>query len=206
MLTGIVRNIARPEGNITGFASLEAAAAGKWLELLKEIAPHLTRLAIVFNPDLTPTAPTYVSLIETAAPAFGVQAIEMPIGSPINIVRAFDTFAAVPNGGLLVLPPPDTSAIRETIIPLAAQHRLPAIYPGRADATAGGLLAYANDLADQYRRAATYVDRILRGAKINELPVQFPTKFELIVNLKTAKALGLKVPPTLLARADQLIE
>jgi putative tryptophan/tyrosine transport system substrate-binding protein len=203
---GLVQNIARPEGNTTGFPGPEPSIAGKWLELLKEAAPRVTRVAIVFNPNLAPTAPIYISLIEAAAPAFGVKAVELPIGNAISIVRALDAFAAEPNGGLLVLPPPATTAIRETIIPLAAQHRLPAIYPSQADAAAGGLLAYAANGIDQNRRAAYYVDRLLRGAKVSELPVQFPTKFELIVNLKTAKTIGLTIPESFLLRADELIE
>ena len=203
---GLLRNISRPEGNFTGFVNLEPSIIGKSLELLKEVAPRLSRVAIVFNPDLSPTAPAYVALIEAAAPTLGVKTFEMPIGNAISIVRALDTFAAVPNGGLLVLPPRNTIAIRETIIPLAAEHRLPAIYPGRSDAAAGGLLAYAIDRVEQSRRAATYVDRLLRGAKISELPVQFPTKFELVVNLKTAKATGLTIPEAFLLRADEVIE
>src|SRR5262249_8332308 len=130
----------------------------------------------------------------------------MPIRNAISIVRSFDAFAAEPNGGLLVLPPPGTAATRETIIPLAEQHRLPAIYPGRADVDAGGLLAYTSDQVDRYRNTASYVDRLLRGAKVSDLPVQFPTKFELVVNLKTAKAIGLTIPEAFLLRADELIE
>jgi putative ABC transport system substrate-binding protein len=205
--TGLLRSIARPEGNITGFSTLEPSIAGKWLELLKEAAPRVTRVAIVFNPELAPSAPIYISLIEAAAPTFGVQAIKMPVRNAVDTVRAIDAFAAEPNGGLLVLPPTPTTAIRETIFQLAAQHRLPAIYnTNRSDADAGGLLAYSPDRVDQNRRAASYVDRLLRGAKVSELPVQFPTKFELIVNLKTAKAIGLTIPEAFLLRADELIE
>jgi ABC-type uncharacterized transport system substrate-binding protein len=203
---GLVQNIARPEGNTTGFSGPEPSIASKWLELLKEAAPRVTRVAIVFNPDLAPTAPIYITVIEAAAPAFGLQTIATAVRNPIDIVRAIDAFAAEPNGGLLVLPPPNSTAIRETIIPLASQHRLPAIYPGLADAAKGGLLAYAPDPLDTSRRAAAYVDRILRGAKVSELPVQFPTKFQLVVNLKTAKAIGLTIPETFLLRADELIE
>jgi putative ABC transport system substrate-binding protein len=204
---GLLRNVARPEGNITGFSTLESSVAGKWLELLKEAAPRLTRVAVIFNAERSDTlVPPYISSIEAAAPAAGVQAIKTPVRSVVDIVHAIDAFAAEPNGGLLVLPPPPTTAMREAILQLAAQHRLPAIYPSLADAAAGGLLAYATDRVDQYRRAASYVDRILRGAKVADLPVQFPTKFELIVNLKTAKALGLTIPEAFLLHADSLIE
>src|SRR5262245_33871842 len=151
---GLVRNIARPEGNTTGFSGPEPAIASKWLELLKEAAPRVRRVAIVFNPDLAPTAPIYITVIEAAAPAFGVQTITTAVRNHIDIVRAIDALAAQPDGGLLVLPPPNTTAIRETIIPLAAGHRLPAIYPSLADAAAGGLIAYAPDLLDTSRRAA----------------------------------------------------
>jgi putative ABC transport system substrate-binding protein len=204
---GLIRNIARPEGNITGFISNEPSIAGKCLEWLKEAALPLSRVAIIFNPELTPTAPSYLASIETAALAFGIQAIKTPIRNAVDIVRAIDTFTAEPNGGLLVLPPPPNTALRETILQLATQHRLPAIFTGGRDAAAAGsLLAYGADLPDQNRRAASYVNRILRGAKVSELPVQFPTKFDLIINLKTAKAIGLTIPEAFLLRADEVIE
>jgi putative ABC transport system substrate-binding protein len=203
---GLVRNIAQPEGNTTGFSGPEPSIAGKYLGLLKEAAPGVSRVAILFNPEIAPTAPTYISLIEALAPALGIQAIKMPFRNPIDIVRAIDSFAAEPNGGLVILPPPNTAAIRETIVPLAAQHRLPAIYGGPADAAAGGLMAYTTDSVDRHRHAASYVDRLLRGAKVADLPVQFPTKFELVINLKTAKAIGLTIPEAFLLRADKLIE
>jgi putative ABC transport system substrate-binding protein len=204
---GYLRNIARPEGNVTGFSSLEPSIAGKWLELLKVAAPGLARVAIIFDTRLSfAITPSYVSSIEAAALALDVQAITSPVRNAVDIVRAIDAFAAEPNGGLLILPPPPTTAIREAILQLAAQYRLPAIFPSLTDAAAGGLLAYSIDRVDQYRRAATYVDRLLRGAKVSELPVQFPTKFELVVNLKTAKATGLTIPEALLLRADQIIE
>ena len=206
VVNGLVQNIARPEGNTTGFSNYEPSIAGKWLELLKEAAPRLTRVALIFNPELSSTAvgPAYISLIEAAAPAFAVQTIKLPVRDAIDIVRAIDAFAAEPNGGLLVLPPPPTGANRETIIRLAAQHRLPAIFNNRDVAAAGGLMSYGNDVVDQHRRAASYVDRLLRGAKVSELPVQFPTKFELVVNLKTAKAIGLTIPEAFLLRADEV--
>jgi ABC-type uncharacterized transport system substrate-binding protein len=203
---GVVRNIERPEGNTTGFSGPEPSIAGKYLELLKEAAPSVSTVAIVFNPEIAPTAPTYISLIEALAPALGIRAIRMPFRNAIEIVRAIDSFAAEPDGGLVILPPPNTSVVRETIVPLAAQHRLPAVYPGLADAAAGGLLAYTTDTVDRHRHAATYVDRLLRGTKVADLPVQFPTKFVLVINLKAAKAIGLTIPEALLLRADKLIE
>ncbi len=203
---GLVRNIARPEGNITGFSSREPSIAAKFLELLKEAAPRLTRVAVIFNPELTSVASRYIASIEAAALAFRAQVIKTPVRNAIDIVRAIDAFATKPNGGLLVLPPSPITAIRDMILELAAQYRLPAIYPNLADVTAGGLLAYATDRVDQFRRAATYVDRLLRGAKVDDLPVQFPTKYELVINLKTAKAIGLDIPSFLLQRADEIIE
>jgi putative ABC transport system substrate-binding protein len=201
-----VQSIARPEGNITGFSAFEPSIAGKWLELLKEAAPRLTRVALLFNPELRVTGPAYTSAIKAAAPSFAVKTMEMPIRDPIEIVRALDAFAAEPNGGMIVLPATAGGGNRDTIIRLAAQHRLPAIYSLRALAAAGGLMSYASNSADQYRRGASYVDRILRGAKVSDLPVQFPTKFELVVNLKTAKAIGLTIPESFLLRADEVIE
>jgi putative ABC transport system substrate-binding protein len=204
---GVVQNIARPEGNATGFSTFEPSFAGKWLQLLKEAAPHLTRVALLFSTELSSTVgPAYISVIEAAAPAFAVQTIKMPIRDALDIVRAIDAFAAEPNGGLLVLPPFPRGAIRETTFRLAAQHRLPTISYSRDYAAAGGLMSYGTDLTDQHRRAATYVDRLLRGAKVNELPVQFPTRFELVVNNKTAKAIGLVIPEIFLVRADHVIE
>jgi putative ABC transport system substrate-binding protein len=202
---GLVRNIARPEGNITGFSSREPSIAGKCLELLKEAVPGVTRVAIILNPDAA-SGPSYISSIEAAAPALGLQAIKIPVRNAVDTVRAIDAFATEPNGGLLVLPPPPPTAIFDAILQLAAHHRLPAIYTNQAEASAGALLVYATDLVELNRRAATYVDRILRGAKVSELPVQFPTKYELIVNLKTAKALDLTIPEALLLRADERIE
>jgi putative tryptophan/tyrosine transport system substrate-binding protein len=145
-------------------------------------------------------------LIEAAAPSLGVAVIRAPVRTAVDVVRAIDAFAAEPNGGLLVLPPPNAVAFRQSIVQLAEQHRLPAIYPAQADAAADGLMAYATDLVDQYRRAAGYVDRILRGTKVGELPVQFPTKFELVINLKAAKAIGLTIPEAFLLLAEKVIE
>jgi putative ABC transport system substrate-binding protein len=203
---GLVRNITRPEGNTTGFSGSEPSVAGKRLELLKEAAPHVSRVAVIFNPDVTLTAPSYIAAIEAAAPALFVQVVAMPVRDAVDIVRAIDAFAGVSNGGLIVLPPPPPPAILDVILRLALQHRLPAIYSARFIATAGGLLVYAADNADRSRQAAAYIDRLLRGAKVSELPVQFPTSYKLIVNLKAASAIGLDLPATLTARADELIE
>jgi ABC-type uncharacterized transport system substrate-binding protein len=200
---GLVLNIARPEGNITGFSVAEPSIAGKRLELLKEAVPSLTRVAVIFNPETAATARSYISSIEAAAVALGVEAIKTPVRSAVDIVRGIDAFATAPNGGLLVLPP---SPFPETLRQLVTQHRLPAIESGQFGARVGSLLEFAADDFDRFRGAASYVDRLLRGAKVSELPVQFPTKFKLVVNLKTAKAIGLTIPEAFLLRADELIE
>jgi putative tryptophan/tyrosine transport system substrate-binding protein len=201
---GLLRNTARPEGNITGFSNFEPSIAGKWLELLKEAAPSLSRIAVIFSATVAPSI--YISFVEAAARSHGVEVIKTAFHNAEDIVGAIDTVAAEPNGGLLLLPPDPSGTLRKTILQAAAQHQLPAIYPSLEDAAAGGLLAYTPDRVELYRRAASYVDRLLRGAKVNELPVQFPTKFQLIVNLKTAKAIGLTIPEALLVRADEVIE
>jgi putative ABC transport system substrate-binding protein len=200
---GLVKNIGRPEGNITGFSNSEPLIGGKWLELLKEAAPHVIRVAIVFNPDLGPTAPRYIASAEAAAQRHSVQLIKVPFHDAVELVRAIDAFAAEPNGGLMLLPP---SPLRRTVLQLAAQHRLPAIYSLKALVSDGGLLSYSADFVEQHRRAASYIDRILRGAKIADLPVQWPTKYQLVVNVKTAKAIGLAIPEAFLLQADELIE
>jgi putative tryptophan/tyrosine transport system substrate-binding protein len=199
---GLLQNIARPEGNTTGFTSTVDSLIGKWLELLKEAAPHVTRVALVFNPQTVNVG--YIRSIE-AAPLPGVQAIKTPVRDPLELVRAIDAFAAKPNGGLLVVPvlPEDSY---QMLYRVAAQHRLPAIHSNRGRVVDGGLMAYGTDFPEIYSRAAAYVDRILRGTKVSELPVQSPTKFELVVNLKTAKALDLTIPQGFLLRADELIE
>ena len=202
--TGLVGNLARPENNSTGFALYEPSIAGKWIALLKEAAPHVARLAHVFDPANAPE--TYFAPIEAAAHALAMQAVKMPVRDAIDIVRGIDNFAREPNGALLLPPDNTTVTHRETINRLAVQHRLPTIYSGIYIAREGGLMGYGTDVVDEFRRAATYVDRILRGAKPTELPVQFPTKFELVVNLKTAKAIGLTISEAFLLRADELIE
>jgi putative ABC transport system substrate-binding protein len=205
---GIVSNIARPEGNITGITNLVASIGGKWLQLLKEAAPRMERVAVIHDSRFAGAAGpnAYGGSIDNAARVLGVKAIEAPYRDAVDLVRAIDAFAAEPNGGLIVLPPPPTAAIRETILRLATQYRLPAIYQTRSDADEGGLMSYGSDLADNYRRASYFVDRILRGTKVSELPVEFPTKFELVINLQTAKALGLEISPRLLALTNDVIE
>ena len=204
--TGVVGSLARPGGNATGFTAFEYSLAGKWLEMLREIAPAVTRVALLFNPETAPFAQHYLSFIQTSAAAFGVTANAASIRSVNEIEAAIEAQARVPGGGLVVLPDAFTTSNRAPLIALAARHRLPAIYALRAHAVDGGLLSYGPDTVDLYRRAAGYVDRILKGEKPADLPVQAPTKYELVINLKTAKALGLEVPPTLLARADEVIE
>jgi putative ABC transport system substrate-binding protein len=201
---GMVQNITRPEGNTTGVTNAFDSLGGKWLEVLKEAAPHITRVAVVFNPRTV--GPGYLPSIEASAPLLGMQAIKTPVRDPLEIVRALDAFAAEPNGGLLVVPVLPTGASYEMLLRLAVQHRLPAIYYSRVGVAAGGLMTYAADSPDLYRHAATYVDRLLRGTKVSELPVQFPTKFELVVNLRAAKAIGLALPASFLLRADEVIE
>jgi putative ABC transport system substrate-binding protein len=202
--SGFVASLARPEGNITGFISFEPAIGGKWLGTLKEIAPRIARAALIYNPQ-THTG-QYFQSIETAARLLSVELVRLAFGGAPDVERGIDDFARAPNGGLLVLPDPSAALHRELIVALAARHRLPAVYPFRQYVTTGGLISYGVDRPDQYRRAAEYVSRILKGEKPADLPVQAPTKYELVVNLKTAKALGLDVPDKLLALADEVIE
>ena len=201
--SGVVAALNRPSGNITGFTQLEASFVGKWLELLSEIAPGLKRAAIMFNPDTAPVS-AYIPSLETAARSLKVVAIIAPVHGDVEIETAIIALGREPGGGLVVIP--GMFAHRAPIISAAARNNVPAVYPQSAYARDGGLLSYGPDLVDNWRRAASYVDRILRGDKPGDLPVQFPTKFEMVVNLKTAKALGLTVPPSLLGRADEVIE
>jgi ABC-type uncharacterized transport system substrate-binding protein len=203
---GFVPNLARPSGYLTGFTSFELTIGSKWLEALKHVAPEVTRVALIFNPDTAPFAYMFWQTVEDAAPSFDVEPIQVPVCDIGEIERAIAAFARNPNGGLMVLPDVSTTNHRDLIIALAARHRLPAVYPYRHFAASGGLMSYGSDLADIYRRAASYVDRILKGAVPGELPVQAPVKFELVINLKTANALGLTVPPLWLGRADEVIE
>jgi putative ABC transport system substrate-binding protein len=203
--SGFVASLAHPGGNITGFAAFEASIWGKSLEVLKEVAPHVARVAVLLNPDQVPQAGMWRA-VEAAGPSLGVKATATPVRNAVEIEGAINAFAREPNGGLIVLPSGSTIIHRELIIALAARHRLPAIYPYRQFVTDGGLICYGLDLADQYRGAAAYVDRILRGEKPADLPVQQPTKFELVINLATAKALNLSIPESFLLRADQVID
>ena len=200
---GFVAGLARPGGNITGFQTFDAAMGGKWLGLLKEAAPNLSRAAVLFGSDSAANV-AYLGAAEAVARSLGVTvtAIDVHDGGE----GAIATFASQPDGGLIVMPHPNTIANRASIIILAARYRLPAIYPYRYFATEGGLLSYGFDQIDHWRGAATYVDHILRGEKPGDLPVQAPTKFELVINMKTAKALGLSIPPGLPLRADEVIE
>jgi putative tryptophan/tyrosine transport system substrate-binding protein len=202
---GFVASLARPGGNITGFTTTDYGISGKWLELLKQIAPDVMRVAVLRDPSV-PGAIGQLGAIQAVAPSLRVESSPIDVRNTDEIERAFAEFAHMPNGGLIVLPNGLSIVHRELIIGLAARHRLPAVYPFRAFAVDGGLIAYGPDYVDQLRRAAGYVDRILKGEKPADLPVQAPTKYELVINLKTAKALGLDVPPTLLARADEVIE
>jgi putative tryptophan/tyrosine transport system substrate-binding protein len=203
---GLVPNLARPGGHITGFTNFEFSIGTKWLETLKQIAPHVTRVALIYNPETAPYADLFQRPVEAAAPAFAVTPITVAARSAAELEHAVDAFARTPNGGLLVLPDVTNLIHRDQIIALAARHRLPAVYPYRYYAASGGLLSYGSEQTDVFRRAASYVDRILKGTSPGELPVQAPTKYELVINLKTANALGLEVPPTLIARADEVIE
>jgi putative ABC transport system substrate-binding protein len=203
--SSIVARLDRPSGNITGFAASEASMGGKWLELLSEIVPGLKQGAIMFNPDTAP-ASNFMPSLETAARSLKVVPITAPVHSDVEIETAITTLAREPGGGLVVMPGVFTVAHRASIISAAARNNVPTVYPLSEAARDGGLLSYGDDRVDIFRRAATYVDRILRGEKPGDLPVQFPTKFEMVLNLKTAKALGLAVPPSILLRADEVIE
>jgi putative ABC transport system substrate-binding protein len=201
----VVKNIARPEGNSTGITNLFTSITGKWLELLKEAAPLVTRVALIFNPEF-PAGETYVASIEAAATTIAVKAIRAPVHNAAEIERTIHAFTAEPHGGLIVVPPPFSSVDRKLIFRLAVEHRVPVVLDQKYTAE-GGLMSYGSESADLFRGGASiYVDRILRGAKPNDLPVQFPTKFHLAINLKTAKAIGLVIPESLLLRADEIIE
>ena len=202
---GLVANLSRPSGNITGFSLFDFPIAGKWLELLKQLAPQMGR-AIVLSYPASPTQSGYLSAIEAAARSLDVRVAESVVRDSATIEKAITIAASEPNIGMIVLPSPLTSGHRSLITGLASQHRLPAIYPYRYFATSGGLASYGVDNVDTFRRAASYVDRILKGEKPADLPVQAPTKYEFVINLKTAKALGLTIPLTLQAAADEVIE
>lgn len=204
---GFVASLAHPGGNVTGFTNVESSLGGKWLELLREIAPRVSRIAVIFDPKRAPGGGSYyLRLVEDAAKSIAMKRIANPVHDAAEIERAIDAFAREPNSGLVVLPDITTVTHRELIVSMAARHRLPAVYGFSFFATIGGLISYGVDLVDLFRRGAFYVDRILWGAKPSELPVQQPIKFELTINRKTATALGLTIPHSILLRADQVIE
>jgi len=202
---GYVESLAQPGGNVTGFSSWEYAIAGKWLELLKEIAPRTTRVAVLRDSTIA-AGPAEFGALQAVAPSHGTELRAVDMRNAGEIERGITVFAASSNGGLIITASAAATAHRELIIALAARHRLPAVYYAPYYVTGGGLISYGPDLLDQCQRAAGYVDRILKGAKPADLPVQVPTKYELVINLKTARTLGLEVPPTLLARSDKVIE
>ena len=202
---GLVRSQTRPGGNITGFMTAEYGTAGKWLELLKEIAPGMTRIAVFRDPAIISGASQFAA-VQAVAPYLRVEVTPLHVSSASEIESDVAEFAGSSSGGLLITSGPGPQHFRELIIALANRHKLPAVYPESSYVSAGGLISYGVDYVDQYRRAAGYVHRILKGEKPADLPVQAPTKYELVINLKTAKTLGLTVPPSLLARADEVIE
>jgi putative tryptophan/tyrosine transport system substrate-binding protein len=202
---GFVASLARPGGNATGFTLFEYGMSGKWLELLKEIAPRVTRAAVLRDPTIASGIGQF-GAVQAVAPSLGVELSPVDVRDAPEIERAVTAFARSGNGGLIVTASPLANAHRDLIITLAARHKLPAVYGGRQYVTGGGLLSYGPDYIDQYRQAAGYVDRILKGEKPADLPVQAPTKYETVINLKTAKALGIVIPQTLLGRADAVIE
>ena len=204
--SGFVASFSHPGGNVTGFNVSEPTLAGKWLELLKEIAPRVTRVAVLFNPATTPYANFYLNPLKAAAASIGVEAITATVHDMSELESVVAAQARTPNSGLIVMVDTFMNVHRAEVTSLAARYRLPAVYPVRFFAEAGGLLSYGVDLTDNFRRAATYVDRILKGAKPSDLPVQAPVKYDLVINLKTAKALGLEIPPNVLALTDSVIE
>jgi len=201
--TGVVASLARPGGNITGFANFEPAISGKWLQALKEIAPHVTHAGILRNAN---ALATFLPIFHKLGPAFGIEPMDLGVRNAAELERAIRAHATQPNFGLIVLPDPMLAAMRRLNVELAATLRIPTVYPLRLYVVDGGLIAYGINMTDQFRPAAFYIDRILKGAKPSDLPVQAPTKFEMVINLKTAKALGLAVPLSLLGRADEVIE
>ena len=202
---GFVASLARPGGNITGVTAFDFSMGAKWVEILKEVAPRVSRVALVFSPDSAPYATQYMRAGETVAASFGVKLMSMPVHNLAELDRNMAAFAAEPDGGLIVLPDAFTANQRTSVVDLAARHRLPAMYPFRYFSALGGLVSYGFDPAEVFRRGAAYVDRVLKGAKPGDLPVQLPFKFELVINLKTAMTLGLDVPPALLTRADEVM-
>jgi putative ABC transport system substrate-binding protein len=203
---GFVASMAHPGGNITGFTNLEPSIGAKWLELLKQIAPSTRRVAIMFNPDSTPIASSFARAAEGAAANFAVEAITVPVHAPAEVEAAMTMLGRQGGGGMILPPDSFINTQRALVIDLAARYRLPAIYSTRYFSAEGGLVSYGVSIADLFRRASAYVDRILRGEKPSNLPVQAPTTFELVINLNAARALGLEIPPTILAIAEEVIE
>ena len=203
--SGFVASLARPGGNVTGFANFETTIGGKWLQLLREIAPRVKRVGFIFHPDASPNV-ALLRAAEAAAPSVKMKVIPLSVHNAIEIERSITAFAAEPGGGLIVAPHAVTLGSRDLIAGLAARHRLPAVYSHRYFAESGGLLSFGNNTSDQFRGAATYVDKILKGTKPADLPVQLPTKYELNINGKTLKALGLTIPQSILIGADEVIE
>jgi putative tryptophan/tyrosine transport system substrate-binding protein len=203
--SGFVDSLPRPGGNTTGFMQFEYSLSGKWLELLKQIAPGVTRVSVVWDPNIPPGIGQF-AVIQSVAPSFGVELRPVNVRDAAEIEHGIAGFARSSNGGLIVTASALAVVHRDLIVKLAAKHNLPAVYFQRQFVDDGGLISYGSDWVDQYRRAASYVDRILKGEKPADLPVQAPTKYELVINLKAAKALGLTLPPSLLARADEVIE
>ena len=204
---GIIKNIAHPEGNITGITNLFASVGGKWLELLKQAFPKIETVGLIYNTQLNAVpGGYYISSVEEAARALTIKLIKLPYQDAVDVTHGIDEFAAEPNSGLIVLPPPATPANRAVIRRLAAQHHLPAIWFDKQYVVEGGLLGYGSNDPDRWRHAASFVDRLLRGAKVSELPLEFPTRFELLINLRAAKAIGLTIPEAFLSRADEVIE
>jgi putative ABC transport system substrate-binding protein len=202
---GFVDSLARPGGNATGFVLFEYGMGAKWLELLKEIAPSVTRVAVIRDPAIAAGIGQF-GAIQSVAPSLGVELTPVNLRDPGEIERAISAFAQSPNGGLIVTAAPLATVHRDLIITLAAKHKLCAVYNLRSYVTAGGLISYGTDIYDLYRRVAGYIDRVLKGEKPSDLPVQAPTKFETVINMKTARALGITMPASLLARADEVIE
>jgi ABC-type uncharacterized transport system substrate-binding protein len=201
---GVVQSLARPGGNLTGFTNFEPSIANNWLELVKRVAPNVTRVAYLFNPNTAPLV--YARAVETAAPLLAIKPFAAEVHDAAEMEGVIEQFARGSDSALLVLPDLFTATNRQLIVALAARHRLPAIYPFRYFVASGGLISYGIEMLETYRQAAAYIDRILKGEKPADLPIQAPTKYELVINLKTAKALGLEMPATVLARADEVIE
>jgi putative ABC transport system substrate-binding protein len=203
---GFVQSLARPGGNITGFTNIDPSIGGKWLQLLKEIDPRISRVAVIYNHQTASYSELFVRSVQSAAPTFSVEAIAAPVHNEADIEAALTMFARRPSGGLIAIPDSFLLQRRELIIGLAARGHLPAVYWVPSFVSEGGLLSYGPDLPDMFRRVASYIDRVLRGAKPSDLPVQLPVKFEMAVNVKTAEALGLSVPSSILLRADEVIQ